>query len=130
MEEPADNEQPNDADLEAMIGRLRPDDEFYSGRVFFQYLLHDSGGKEVKKFLKEAAAKKPGSLDTYLHFNEAALRAYKKTPVRVWSRREFLNTFGWGMGGVISMAAGAAFTADNIDRVRRGEPLWDDDPDL
>ncbi len=92
--------------LRDMISRLRPDKEVFAGRKFFEKLLADGSAENVDRVLRfiEKASKaldKNDGLDLHFNFDAAELTAFHKSYPPIWTRRAFLNTFGWGLPGAV-----------------------------
>lgn len=96
------------AEMVEMIARLKPDREVYAGRQFLKKLLEKRGVEGVLKFHKRAIAAldKQDGLDLYYDFDADEKSVFRRTYLRLWARREFLNTLGWGIPGALSLSAG------------------------
>lgn len=114
-----------------MIACLYPDREVYAGRKFFTKLLELKGVDGVLDFIersKEALLTQDG-LDLHYNFDVVEKEVFKRTYLKFWSKREFLNTFGWGMPGALFTAYGLAGVSEQAEQLVRRESLvpegWD-----
>jgi hypothetical protein len=63
-------------------------------------------------------------LDLHYNFDAVEREVFRSTYLKVWSRREFLNTFGWGVPGAVFTAYGMASLAEQAHDVStRGSAL-------
>lgn len=114
-------ERPSEDELKRMIRCLRPDSEVFSGRIFFMKLLEYKGVEGVYDFIErsKAALLTQTDLDLHYNFDPVEREIFKKTYLKAWSRREFLNTFGWGVPGAVFAAYGTTGMIEQVDDYRR-----------
>lgn len=102
--------------LERMIDNLKPDEELFAGKRFLRALLAERGVKGVLHFLKKAAkalAEQDG-LDLAYDFDDTERRLFHSTRLNLLNRRNFLETIGWGVPGVLCLVNGVAKIGDKI----------------
>lgn len=94
--------------LRRMIGNLMPKSEVFSGVKFFNFLLDRRGVEGVLNFIRKAsqALDKGNDLDLSYDFDEVEREAFKASRLEL-SRRNFLRTTAWQLGGAITIADAA-----------------------
>ena len=105
------------ARLSAEIHALRPDKRFYAGRRFFSLLLQEQGVGAVYHFLERAsqALEKNGELEVAdFDDDEAFEDLFKRSRIKLYTRRAAMGVIAEGAGGAALAAYGAAGIADQI----------------
>ena len=110
-----------EAQLRAEINALRPDQRFFAGRRFFNLLLDEQGVAGVYSFLGHAheALDKNGELEVAdFHYDEAIEDIFKRSRIKMVTRRAAMGILAEGLGGAALAAYG---TAGVVDQIRGNE---------
>jgi len=105
------------AQLAAYIHALRPDRRYYAGRTFFTLLLKEQGVQAVFDFLAQAEQSllKDGELEVAdFDDDEAFEDLFKRSRIKLYTRRAAMGVIAEGAGGAALAAYGAAGIADQI----------------
>lgn len=114
-----------EAKLRAEINALRPDQRFFAGRRFFNLLLDEQGVAGVYDFLGHAyeALDKNGELEVAdFHYDEALEDLFKRSRIKMLTRRAAMGIIAEGAGGAALAVYGAAGVADQI-RGKESHPV-------
>lgn len=110
--------RPSPTELQAMIRGLRPDRELYSGRRFFEKLLHYHGVDGVMSFVERAqkALSEEGELDLYFNFNDKERELFQKVGIKSFTRRSFFGVSMSGFSGAVFAGHGGLQLLDKLER--------------